>query len=118
MHPNFTEFYQVALRPIGDVDKQILHNTLKGEIDQFSFATHWLIAIEGNPVKKEIDYYHWRVLVYPSNRDGVFHYHFPHFVSSYLKKIDDAISLTRKLIYKAKNDCLCSCSCMLHVNVG
>lgn len=117
MHPNFGEFYQKALIPIGDVDKSILHHTLKGELEQFSFATHWLIALEGNPIKKGFDQYQWRVMVYPSNRDSVFQYKFPHFVSEYIMRMDEAISLARMLESQAKNAGICACACQLNINV-
>jgi hypothetical protein len=117
MHPNFGEFYQKALIPIGDVDKSILHHTLKGEFEQFTFATHWLIALEGNPILRGSDHYHWRVMVYPSNRDSVFHYKFPHFVSEYIKNMDTAIVLARTLENQARNAGICSCSCQLNLNV-
>lgn len=117
MHPNFREFYQKALLPIGELDKQVFHHTFHGDHEQLTFATHWLVALEGNPVQKNSEKYHWQVLVYPSNIDGVFHYKYPHFVSEYMNTMDHAIELARELENRAKNEGICHCSCQLNLNV-
>ncbi len=66
--PNYHDFYQKALIPIGFNDRTELE---KSDVAySYSPATHWLIAVEGEQLPQAKIYFHWKVSIYPANSEG------------------------------------------------
>ncbi|WP_042455917.1 hypothetical protein [Neobacillus dielmonensis] len=101
--PNYHDFYQVALVPIGMNDLKVLK-----ESDSCSGRnyTHWLIAVEGVQLPDPKIYFHWRVTIYPADCEGDFNWQRPYFVSTASESMDIAIKLASNLVSSSKNDSL------------
>jgi len=99
--PNYHDFYQIALVPIGKNDRLALN-----ESDAFMgmTCTHWLIAVEGVQLYEPKIYFHWKVTIYPADHEGDFDWTNPFFVSSASKCMDNAIQLASSLVSSSKND--------------
>lgn len=95
MHfPNYRDFYQKALIPIGNRDRSAINAS--GVTEPPSLFTHWLIALEGElKPKQPCEYYHWKVSIYPANGDGAFNWNQVYYSSSEMDSIDQAIELAR-----------------------
>jgi hypothetical protein len=98
--PNFREFYQRALIHIGENDRL---SALKCTANS-DRCTHWLLALEGNVVSQETEAYHWKVVVYPTNKKGSCDYNDPLFVSTLYFSFNDAVDYIRKLEKMAQDD--------------
>lgn len=94
--PNYNEFYQKPLVSIGRSDSSVLK--------EFPEATHWLIAMEGFEYEKGNKKYKWKVLVFPSDKNGSFDYERPHFISSELACIHEAFELVKEINTVCQND--------------
>lgn len=104
--PNYHDFYQVALVPIGCNDQQSLKET-----DAYypgSKSTHWLIAVEGVQLPQPKIYYHWKVSIYPADSEGDFNWRKPFYCSANTEIIDHAIKLACSLTASSKKDELSS----------
>ncbi|WP_078553588.1 hypothetical protein [Bacillus alkalicellulosilyticus] len=101
--PNFGEFYQRELIPIGSKDQISVteHSRAWSTLDNY---THWLMALEGNPVSPVSESYEWQVLVFPAEMCGTFSYSTPCFVSKRYTTFAEAIQLMKELEEKAKKD--------------
>jgi hypothetical protein len=99
--PNYRDFYQKALIPIGSADQTELTSA---EFDFQSFSTHWLIALEGELATKPNEYYHWKVKIFPSNSEGTFNWNKPFYTSTEFKSFDTAIEVSRTFESYSKND--------------
>ncbi|MFT4412357.1 hypothetical protein ACLM5H_00720 [Fredinandcohnia humi] len=93
--PNFSEFYQKPLIPIGQSDLLTLSD--------LPFATHWLIAMEGVESGQDNRIAHWKVLVFASNVEGFFDYQKPHYLSHPITSIHDALTFAKEL----EGKCMC-----------
>ncbi|WP_216828603.1 hypothetical protein [Alkalihalobacterium elongatum] len=101
--PNFGEFYQKPLVPIGENDRILaLEKSPNREI--FDDCTHWLIALEGKEISENCNFYQWRVLVYPAKKCGRFDCQHPYFISAFFPTMDDALSLTNEIEKGANQD--------------
>ncbi len=102
-YPNFRDFYQKALIPIG------LNDRTAFSANDISFpallSTHWLIALEGeeNP-EQQRDYYYWKVSIYSANAEGNFNWDQAFYTSPPIDSIDEAIKLARTVETYSKND--------------
>ncbi len=102
-YPNFRDFYQKALIPIGINDRTAFSS------NDISFSallsTHWLIALEGE-IKpgQQRDYYHWKVCLYSANADGNFNWDQVFHKSPAMESFNEAIELARMLETYGKND--------------
>jgi len=104
--PNYHDFYQMALVPIGLTDMKSLMNS-----DAFIPAlqtTHWLIAVEGVQLPQQKIYFNWKVSVFPATCDGDFNWKKPFYSSEHMQMIDQAISLGSSLVTSSKIDQLSS----------
>jgi hypothetical protein len=98
--PNFREFYQRALIPIGENDRL---SALKGSLNLDS-CSHWLLALEGNEVDQYTGVYHWKVVIYPAKTNGHCNYELPYFVSTLFNTFNTAIDSIRDLEKLARDD--------------
>ncbi|MEH7107088.1 MULTISPECIES: hypothetical protein [Bacillaceae] len=104
--PNHHDFYPKELVPIGVNDLCSLKKA-----DDYSpslAASHWLIAVEGVQLPQAMIYYHWKVSIYPADKEGDFDWKKPYFCSANMEKMDDAISLASTLYDLSKLDHLAS----------
>ncbi|HEY2420311.1 MAG TPA: hypothetical protein VGI04_02790 [Neobacillus sp.] len=100
--PNYHDFYQKALIPIGLNDLMVFQAS-----EPFLFSpssTHWLIAVEGVQLPQAKIYYHWKVSIYPADCDGDFNWKKPFYCSPAIVSIDDANDLAREFITHSQND--------------
>jgi len=104
--PNYHDFYEKALIPIGLNDLQSLKNTEAYCTDQP--FTHWLIAVEGVQLPQPKIYYHWKVSIYPATDEGDFNWKAPYYCSPHLELIDSANTLASSLVQSSKKDELSS----------
>ncbi|HHY73972.1 MAG TPA: hypothetical protein GX497_12300 [Bacillus bacterium] len=70
--PNYREFYQKALIPMNDFDKEHFCKEFCGDCGDCLKVNHWLIALEGKPLAANSEKYEWNVVVYPAQETGVF----------------------------------------------
>ncbi|MCH1627573.1 hypothetical protein [Fredinandcohnia quinoae] len=94
--PNYCEFYQRPLVPIGKSDIV--------RIPENPFTTHWLIAMEGIEDKSGNKVEHWKVFVFLSDVDGTFEYTNPHFHSDPITSIHSAIEFAKEIESQCKCD--------------
>lgn len=100
--PNYHDFYEKALIPIGLNDLLSLKDD--EAINPDSPSTHWLIAIEGVQLPQPKIFYHWKVSVYPADGNGDFNWKKPYYCTSNMRLIDDAIALATSLTTASKKD--------------
>lgn len=100
--PNYHDFYQKALIPIGFNDLLALKEFESYEFDTPS--THWLIAVEGELLPQPKIYFHWKVSIYPANCDGDFNWKTPFYCSPTMESMDSAHELARSLVSSSKLD--------------
>lgn len=95
-YPNYLEFYQKALIPIGANDQKSL--LMKG-IPVDSDSSHWLIALDGNPVKKKrrAYIYTWRVAIFQVNSEGYCLLKQPYYVSESYHDFEEAYEEAKEL---------------------
>ncbi|OLO29021.1 hypothetical protein BTR23_16745 [Alkalihalophilus pseudofirmus] len=101
--PNFGEFYQKPLVPIGENDRILALEKLPNTELHEGFS-HWLIALEGTEISQNSNFYQWRVLVYPAKKCGQFECFHPYFVSAYFPTMDDALTFTKEIEKRASQD--------------
>lgn len=100
--PNYRDFYQKALIPIGFNDRKSLKES---ELELYGVpCTHWLIALEGEQLPQPEEYFHWKVSIYPSNSDGAFPWRRPIYTTENIEGFDQAIELARVLETYTKKD--------------
>ncbi len=104
--PNYHDFYQKALIPIGIKDLAALKKSSAFCPD--SAAVYWLIAVEGVQLQQPKIYYHWKVSIYPADCEGDFNWKKPFYCSSNMELIDQANILASSLVSSGKNDKLSS----------
>jgi len=104
--PNYHDFYQKALIPIGYNDLISLKESDDYRSDT-SF-THWLIAVEGIQLPQKKIYFHWKVTIYPATSEGDFNWRKPYYSSTSMASMDWAISLAASLVSASKRDQLSS----------
>lgn len=100
--PNYHDFYQKALIPIGFNDLLALKELSSYEND--SPFTHWLIAVEGEQLSQPRIFYHWKVCIYPSNCDGDLNWKKPFYCSQTMISMDSAHELACSLVSASKQD--------------
>ncbi|MFP7295929.1 hypothetical protein [Neobacillus niacini] len=99
--PNYHDFYQKALIPIGCNDLVALKEY---ESYDFDAPSHWLIAVEGEQLPLSRIYFHWKVSIYPSNVDGDFNWKKPFYCSPIMESMDHAHELACTLTATSKRD--------------
>ncbi len=104
MFPNYREFYPKSFIPMGEKDRTTLFKAFSKEKEKLLLVTHWLVALEGSPIHKDSEIYHWKVVVYPSNVEKVFYYEYPHFISSPIHSFHDAMSSAKEIEAQIKAD--------------
>ncbi|MEH7076105.1 hypothetical protein [Neobacillus drentensis] len=104
--PNYHDFYQKALIPIGVNDLLALEKSTA--YYQNSPSSHWLIAVEGVQLPKTKIYYHWKVSIYPADSDGDFNWKKPFYCSPSMELIEHANTFASTLVTAGKNDNLSS----------
>jgi hypothetical protein len=100
--PNYHDFYQKALIPIGFNDLLALKEFESTNFD--SPSTHWLIAVEGEQLPQPKIYFHWKVSIYPSKEDGDFNWKKPFYCSSIMESMDIAHELACSLVTSSRLD--------------
>lgn len=104
--PNYHDFYQKALIPIGFNDLIALKES---EFEpSHSRFTHWLIAVEGEQLPQKKIYFHWKVSIYPADCEGDFNWKKPFYCSPAMEFIDNAIDLASSFAACSKFDQLSS----------
>lgn len=104
--PNYHDFYQKALIPIGFNDLAELEKS--DATYSSAHATHWLIAVEGEQLPQPKIYFHWKVSIYPANAEGDFNWKKPYYCSPKMACIDDAIRLAGTAVRSGQVDQLSS----------
>jgi len=104
--PNYHDFYQKALLPIGEKDLLALKESKIDNTD--SPSTHWLIAVEGEQIDQPAIYFFWKVSIYPANSDGDFNWKKPYYCSTAYDSMDHAHELASTLVNRIKFDELSS----------
>ncbi|MDF0726283.1 hypothetical protein PY093_06085 [Cytobacillus sp. S13-E01] len=99
--PNYREFYQKPLIPIGESDIQVF---LDNDGSSSSF-THWLIALEGSEIEKGKEKFHWKIIVFQTTSEGSFDYNSPHYVSLQIPCVHQAFEMAKEIESKCKSDC-------------
>lgn len=102
--PNYHDFYQKALIPIGLNDLLALQESERYHSD----STHWLIAVEGVQLPQQKIYYHWKVSIYPADCEGDFNWRKPFYCSQAMESIDTANDLASSFVNSSKHDNLSS----------
>lgn len=102
--PNYRDFYQKALIPIGLKDQAALLDLDFHQANQTLFPSHWLIALESVLASSIKEYYHWKVSIYPSNFHGTFQWDHPFYSFPPLESIDNALEIVRMLEAYCKSD--------------
>ncbi|MBM7693140.1 hypothetical protein JOC77_002579 [Peribacillus deserti] len=98
----YREFYQRALLPMGKKDKASYYDLSD------SPSTHWLIALQGFPKEPSSQYYHWNILIFPTNENGSFTYNKPYYVSESFASFHQAYDYSKSLADSALNDTITS----------
>lgn len=104
--PNYHDFYQKALVPIGLNDLMSLKDSQA--YCTGSSLTHWLIAVEGIQLPQPKIYYHWKVSIYPATIDGDFNWKKPYYCSAGMESFDRAIEIASLYAASSKKDQLSS----------
>lgn len=99
--PNFKEFYQKGLVPIGAKDKDFLLSA-----DNQTEATHWLIAVEGEQDDQLNEQYRWKVSMYLSDNFGSFISRQPYYSSTEIPSVHTAFDKAAELEFTSRNDSL------------
>ncbi|MEW9050264.1 MAG: hypothetical protein AB2392_03855 [Neobacillus sp.] len=100
--PNYHDFYQKALIPIGLTDQLALE-----EMNDSNW-THWLIAVEGEQLAQPKIYYNWKVSIYPADGEGDFNWKKPYYCSPRMESMADANHLASSFVKTSKLDKLFS----------
>jgi hypothetical protein len=100
--PNYHDFYQKALIPIGFNDLLAMKQFETFNVDTPS--THWLIAVEGEQLPQSKIYFHWKVSIFPSNCDGDFNWKKPFYCSPIMECMDSAHELACSVASLGKQD--------------
>lgn len=100
---NYKDFYQKALIPIGNNDKNCL-KAIKSE--NLSEHSHWLIALEGEVKNQKALFYLWKVTIYPSDSNGSFIWNSPYYSSPIYDSFHLAYNHATDLEKYSKNDVL------------
>jgi hypothetical protein len=106
--PNYHDFYQKALIPIGFNDLLSLKEFESYEVD--SPSTHWLIAVEGEQLPQSKIYFQWKVSIYPADCDGDFNWKKPFYCSRTMESMDRAHELACSLVSSSRLDQLSTLS--------
>jgi hypothetical protein len=104
--PNYHDFYEKALIPIGVNDLISLKESTAYYPN--SPQTHWLIAVEGVQLPQTKIYFHWKVSIYPADSEGDFNWKKPYYCSANMEIIDDANAFASSLVTASKQDKLSS----------
>lgn len=100
--PNYHDFYQVALVPIGLADMKALKSS--DAYYQALSPTHWLIVVEGVQLPQQKIYFHWKVSVYPADSKGDFNWKKPYYCSHNMELIEHAIKLASSFVAFSRKD--------------
>lgn len=102
--PNFSDFYQKPLIPIGENDRlRMINDTGTEDTIELEMNTHWLIALEGSEKEGYSPRFHWKVVMFPSNQNGSFNFTAPLYVSPFFT-FNEAVDYARQLENSAKED--------------
>lgn len=100
--PNFMEFYQKDIIPIGPKDRRAL---LKHRFTVNADSSHWLIALDGRPSQSNHLFYTWTVVVYQANADGFFLLKKePYYLSESFSSFDEACAAAEKIAQFCRMD--------------
>ncbi|MFO1445696.1 hypothetical protein KDN24_21350 [Bacillus sp. Bva_UNVM-123] len=103
--PNYKDFYQKALIPIGENDfKNLIQSYPSIQNDQ----PHWLIALVGELKNIEKEFYCWKVTIFVADSDGSFSWKSPCYSSSLYDCIHEAYKHAVHLEQFSKHDQLYS----------
>lgn len=106
--PNYRNFYQKALIPIGLKDQTAMMDLKYHKKSPPLLSTHWLIALESIPTSSLKEYDYWKVFIYPSHSDHSFQWEQPFYSSPEMESLDQALSVARRLETCCKGDELLS----------
>ncbi len=99
--PNFLEFYQKDIVPIGPKDRKYLldeHYSVTAE------SSHWLIALDGRPALNNPYYYTWNIVVYQASAEGFFLLKQPYYVSESFEDFNQACAAADKIAEDCRFD--------------
>ena len=103
-YPNYRDFYQKALIPIGSTDRASITESNSNQSNLPTASTHWLIALEGELAPNSNEFYHWKVNIYPSNSEGAFKWNTTYYSSPTVNSFNKAIEWARTFETYSKND--------------
>lgn len=96
--PNYREFYQKALIPIGIYDLNAFTNHSPDD-------SHWLFALDGH-FQEKAKFYTWRVVIFQTNCDGYIFLKEPFYVSQNYKSFHSAYEIVKELEEYGRKDML------------
>lgn len=100
--PNFFEFYQCDIIPIGPKDRRVL---LKHRFTVDADSSHWLIALDGRPSQLNPLFYNWTVVVYQASAEGFFLLKKgPYYVSECFENFEEACACADKIAQVCRMD--------------
>lgn len=99
--PNFHDFYQRNLIPIGKKDLNFIQ-TNKHDKN----SSYWLIALEGQCAEQVSTPYHWNISIYLADTEGSFLFQQPYFRSSSYNCFHAAFDQAKEYESFGKNDLL------------
>lgn len=103
MHfPNYRDFYQRGLIPIGPKDQTALGNLSAPDI------SHWLVALEGKADHRDKEFWVWNIVIFQTNAAGYFHEKQPYFVSSSFDNFHKAYEAATEIKETCERDRLLS----------
>lgn len=97
--PNYLEFYQKALIPIGTYDLNALNIHSSND-------SHWLIALDGQYHEKPRRYYTWKVLIFQTNSNGYIFLKEPFYISKSYESFHEAYDIAKQLEECGRKDML------------
>lgn len=106
-YPNFKDFYQRAIIPMGAGRDHFLKEVMERDTYQemthwfpaIQEMTHWFVAIEGSLRQSDPEYFHWKVIVFPSREDGSYQHSIdPYYESKQFDTINESFEYSRVVI--------------------
>jgi len=97
---NYREFYQKLPFHICENDRVSMQKEAK--YANVHDCTHWIIGLEG--CEKNLETFHWRVVVFPSYENGNFNCKLAFFKSPFVRTFNEACDLLRNIEALARQD--------------
>jgi hypothetical protein len=97
-NPLYRDFYVKSLITAGISDQK---NFL--DIHPDLIQTHLVIGLQGHQ-EEDKDFYHWNVMIYTSDQNGVYDAGKPVYATALYDRFDDAVDAARNIEKEIRND--------------